>query len=577
MATFAATMMYKSFFLFGLVFFAFAKAYPQQPSDTTVTEKITVQAGFQDIREAEYPGAIIYTRSSAAQVYVQHKGIEMYCDQALLYRDDNFIKAYGDVRTNQGDSLQMDSDYVEYDGETQLAFAAGNVDMRNPDSRLSTDSLFFDRIKQQAYYRTGGTVRDTASTLTSREGRFFIEEDRYQFLDSVVVLNPEYRIDTDHLNYYTKSGKSYLYGPSVITGSDSKIYCERGFYDTRADNGYFVKNARVDYENRTIEGDSIYFDRPTDYASAVNNITVTDTVNRSVIKGHFAEVYRARDSVFITQRALAISAQEVDSVYTHADTLMVTGPADARIIRGFYNARILRGPMSGRCDSIHSNEKTGLTKLLGDPVMWNGLSQVTGDTIHLFSNRRTEQLDSLRVFENAFIIDKDSLRDNFDQIKGKELRGYFKNNNLFKVSLEKNVETLTYIRDEKDELTGIDKGRSGSMEVYFEDSEVAVVKPINDVYNLTYPPEELPENARKLRGFNYRGEQRILTIEDLFRDDPPLDLIKIQGLPLPAENESFFDEGQETSDQSVLKPEDLHMRNAHKNNNSNAQTPKTSQ
>jgi hypothetical protein len=31
-----------------------------------------------------------------------------------------------------------------------------------------------------------------------------------------------------------------------------------------------------------------------------------------------------------------------------------------------------------------------------------------------------------------------------------------------------------------------------------------------------YPEEELPENARKLRGFIWRGEERIKTKEDIF-------------------------------------------------------------
>nr|WP_238566794.1 OstA-like protein [Nonlabens ulvanivorans] len=77
---------------------------------------------------------------------------------------------------NQGDSVLMNSKYAEYNGNTQLAFAAGKVNMRSPETTLSTDTLYFDRNKQQAYYRSGGTVKDTASTLTSRVGRFFMQE-----------------------------------------------------------------------------------------------------------------------------------------------------------------------------------------------------------------------------------------------------------------------------------------------------------------------------------------------------------------------------------------------------------------
>ncbi|MEZ4974976.1 MAG: hypothetical protein R2802_00285 [Flavobacteriaceae bacterium] len=80
---------------------------------------------------------------------------------------------------------------------------------------------------------------------------------------------------------------------------------------------YFIKNSRIDYDNRIVEGDSLFFDRNKSFASANNNIKVTDTLNHNVIKGHYAEVLRDKDSVFITKRALAITVQENDSIYIH--------------------------------------------------------------------------------------------------------------------------------------------------------------------------------------------------------------------------------------------------------------------
>src|SRR5690606_18905609 len=121
-----------------------------------------------------YPGALILSKVNE-QVHFTHEGIEVWCDQAVHYADENFFKAYGNVRMVQGDTVTMSSEYAEYNGTTQFAFAAGKVQMRQPQSSLETDTLFFDRIKQQAYYRSGGTIRDTASVLTSRVGRYYME------------------------------------------------------------------------------------------------------------------------------------------------------------------------------------------------------------------------------------------------------------------------------------------------------------------------------------------------------------------------------------------------------------------
>ncbi|MEZ4971492.1 MAG: LptA/OstA family protein [Flavobacteriaceae bacterium] len=115
-----------------------------------------------------------------------------------------------------------------------------------------------------------------------------------------------------------------------------------------------------------------------------------------MIRAHYAEVYKAKDSVFATKRAVSINLVEQDSLYMHGDTLMITGKPEQRILRAFRNAKFYKTDLSGKCDSIHFDQKTGITELITNPVIWNGENQMTGDSIHLLSNMETEKLDSLR-------------------------------------------------------------------------------------------------------------------------------------------------------------------------------------
>ena len=548
---------FRFFAFFILLLSCGMRAYAQQP------KKIQYESERSIMNEQKYPGAFILSKVNN-QVHFTHEGIQVWADQAILYREDNFFKAYGNVRMEQGDTISMTSQYAEYNGTTQFAFASGNVHMRNPKTSLETDTLFFDRLKQQAYYRSGGTIRDSSSVLKSRIGRYFLEDDKYSFASKVVITNPDYILTSNQLDFYSGTGNAFFYGPTTIKSDNSTIYAERGYYDTRGDTGYFVQNSRIDYKNRILEGDSLYFNRNTNFASATNNIKVTDTINKSIIRGHYAEVFRDRDSVFITKKAVAVALQEKDSIYIHSDTLMVTGKPDHRVIRGFYDVRLFKSNMSGKSDSIHVDEKNGLTQMLGRPVIWSENNQLTGDTIHLLNNVKTEELDSLLVYENAFMIQKDSLG-GYNQLKGKEMYGKFKENELQQVDLVKNTETIYYMRNSKGELIGIDKTLSSSMQIFFEDRQIV------DVYYLTqpegklYPEEELPENMRVLKGFNWRGDERLNSVEDLFAGEPPYELVKIKGIPLPEEEGQFFDERDEEEDpllneNSRLRPEDLRER-----------------
>jgi glutathionyl-hydroquinone reductase len=106
------------------------------------------------------------------------------------------------------------------------------------------------------------------------------------------------------------------------------------------------------------------FNKNRKFASATNNIVVTDTINNGVIRAHYAEVFKAKDSVFATKKAVSISLVEKDSLYMHGDTIMLTGKPDARILRAFRGAKFYKTDLSGKCDSIHFDQSTGLTQLI---------------------------------------------------------------------------------------------------------------------------------------------------------------------------------------------------------------------
>lgn len=515
-------------------------------------------SGRINIDEAKYPGAKVLTRDDSQQVHIIHENINLWCDRAIQYGNENFIEAYGNVKMVQADTITMTSKYVEYSGLTQLAFASGDVVLRDPSSTITTDTLYFDRLKQEAFYRNGGTVvKDTSGTITSKLGRYYMSLKKYKFVQDVVLVNKDATINSNYFDFYSDTGHAYLFGPSTIVTEESTTYCEKGFYDTKAKIGYAMKNAKIDYDNREIKGDSLYFDNNISFASATNNIKVTDTINNSVVKGHYAELFKAKDSLFITKRAYAITVQERDSIYIHGDTLMVTGKPEKRITRVFRNVKLYKSDMSGKADSIHMNQETGLTQLINisngeqrdafsvklKPILWNIENQMTGDTIHLISNTKTEKLDSLIVFNNAFIISKDSLGTGYNQINGMRLVGLFDDNNeLYNIDITKNAQSIYYLRNDEDELEGIDKSKSGAINIKISNKEIEEVTKINQVDGDLYPESKYPENEKILKGFDWRDEERPRSVEDLFKDDPPLVLPIIKGLDDYIPQEDFFDE-----------------------------------
>ena len=489
-----------------------------------------IEAGSFDRNENTLPGANILKKDNEIRVHLFHDGMDVWSDYALFYKKNNSFKASGNVVVKQGDSIELYSEILDYEGNERKIIARENVVFNNKSSSLKTQILYHDRDLKEIYFENGGTIKDSSNTIKSSRGKYFLNNSKYSFKDRVNVYNDDYNINSEILDYFSDTEKAFFYGPTVINGVDYTIFCEKGFYDTKNKNGYFVKKSKILYDKRKIEGDSLIFDDKKQYASGTNNVIITDTLNKTIIKGDFAQVYKALDSALITKNPYAIKIYKTDSLFIKADSLFAIGPEENRIIKGRYNVNFIKSNMSGKSDKFLMNQKNGLIKLIRNnlskreqqvltsneiakknPVIWNGNSQMTGDEIHILRDIKTNELDSLKILNNAFIIEKDSLGfNNFNQMKGIELYGKFQENELKKLKLNRNTEMIYYLYDEDtNELVGIDKAICSSIEMLIDNNEIEEIIFYTNPEGKVYPEDELEENEKILNGFNWRIKEKI--------------------------------------------------------------------
>ena len=545
----------KIFYILFLVFCVqIVRAQADNQSSGSTIE--ILYADYTERDENTLPGALVLT----GNVQALHDSIYIYCNKAYFFQADNYLKLFGNVRMIQNDTLQMNSKYAEYNGKDQIAYASGSVVMRSPNSQLTSEKVYYDRQNGVAYYDEHANIVNRENTLVSKEGRYIIAEEKYEFRTHVVLTNPETKIITDHLDFYEAPGHAYLLGPSTIESEDSFIYTENGFHDTRLDQSKLLENSYILTDNKRIDGEDIYYDKNINYTRAINHVKVTDTINNMIATSHFAEIYQfpdGRDSVYITQKPLIKMLAEEDSTYFHAKEIFLTGRENERVMWGYTDARMFRDPdMSAKADSIHFQQKLGLTKLLGKPVAFKGESQITGEIMHLINDTITEKMDSIKVLKDAFLIQKDTLGTGFNQAKGINLYGKFIDDELKEVDLIQNAEMIYYIYDEDDLLTGIDKGIASQIRLELEDNQITTATRMVSPKGETYPPDEFPENARLFPGFNWRGDERIMRPEDIFPESENLQEDKLlEELNQQLEEQSEIKLQQETIDYQLNKKE----------------------
>lgn len=460
-------------------------------------------------------------------VIFKHKGAIMNCDSAYLYNATNSLDAFGHVRVNQGDTLTMTSKKLNYDGDTQLIKVRDNVVLKDAEMTLTTNTLDYDRKTGQAIFYDRGTIISTENDnrLVSCEGIYDSNSEFFFFRDSVVLNNPQYRVETDTLQYGNSSEIAYFYGPTFIYSDENTIYCENGWYDTFNDVSQFNKNAYIDNGKQLLKGDSLWYSRNEQIGKAYINVSVVDTADQFEIRGDYGEYDDVKGKNYVTGNAEMLQYDLTDTLFLHGDTLMaVRDSLIGNRVYAYPSVKFYRKDMQGAADSLIYASDDSLIYMFQEPVLWSEDLQITGDTILI--RTYAGMVEKLFVYEHAFMVNKvDSTK--YNQIKGKRLTGFFEENDLRRILIKGNGQSLYYAAEEQkvDSISntpaplkyiGVNKAICSKIEIYMLDRAIDRILFLTKPEGSFYPVEQLPDDAKKFEGFIWDDARRPASREDIF-------------------------------------------------------------
>lgn len=456
-------------------------------------------------------------RKLIGDVRIKHEDVTMNCDSAYYYSSTGSVDAFSRVKVVQGDTLTLTGDYAHYDGETRIARVRNHVKLVNKDVTLVTDTLDYFRNYAYATYRGGGVLTQADQKLTSEKGHFELEEEIFFFSRDVIITNPDYRILTDSLKYDSQTEISYFYGPTEIINPERYIYCENGWYDSRQDISLVNDNAYLKEEGRTLSGDTLYYEREGGYGRARSNVVMFDSLQNLTLTGNFGIYHSEEEMAMMTDSALMIQVDGTDTLWVHADTLRSFQDPEmeeqSRILKAFYKVKIYRHDMQVMCDSLSYVEADSAFEFYGEPVLWSGENQLTSTWMKvLMVDQKLHRMDLHQV---AMVISqKDSSR--FDQMRGKEMVGYFRDNKLSRIHVQGNGQTI-YYADEQGEIVGANKTECTNLMIYMNDNAISRVNYMTKPKGIYYPLEKFPAGESKLPDFRWAASWRPLSPMDIFR------------------------------------------------------------
>ncbi len=448
-------------------------------------------------------------------VRLKHQEVILSCDSALVYDDSNVVEAYSNVELNQGDTLFLYGDYIRYDGDRRTAFVEGNVRLRDPHSQLTTDRLNVDLNTNVGYYLTGGVIEDDSSRIESRKGYYYSNSKNYYFQGQVHIRTPDHEIFSDSMIFNTETRLTTFAGPTRILGDSMEVYCEGGWYDRQREVFLFARQAEIITSERTVRGDTIFYERAAGFGRVTGHAVIVDTTRRVILTGRMALYYEQPERTLMTGGTLFRQYDEQgDTLYLHADTLRsFLDTAGNRVMSAYYGVRFYRKDLQGVCDSLAYSFADSVIRLFTGPVIWSGENQLFASEMSLFS--REGVMDRFEMYGNAMIIARyDSLR--FNQIKGKKMFGHFRANELYRIDVNGNGESIYYAED-NGRLIGVNHSESSNIVIYVKDRRIRRIKMLKSPNGTLDPPPPPGQEGQRLKGFRW--------LEEL-RPSSPLDVIR---------------------------------------------------
>jgi lipopolysaccharide export system protein LptA len=501
-------------------------------------------------------------------VQFEHQGSILNADLVIFYQDQNFVKAIGNVKLQNPDGSVITAEEMEYDGNTQKGIARKNVVLTDPKQTIRTDIMYYDRLSNQAYFNTGGTITDGQSTMYTKSATYFLDTKLIDFVGNVKIDNPDYIVEGVNIKQNQNTKVAEFFGPTTITRRDNpknRVYTERGTYNMNSKEAYLKKNSKIFYNDKILTGDDMYYNQLTGFGKATGNVTLDDPNERRWIKGGYGEIFEKKDSAMMTKNPYAVKALEKDSMYFAAEKIISfqkPDSADIRkkksFLRAFRKARMYKSNAQGRADSIAFNETDGVMHMYREPILWSDGKQVTGDKVEAYFDTQKESIDSLKVIGNAFAISKvDSLsmKDEFNQVKGRLMTVYYgEDNNIKEAKVIGNAQAITYSDDvnaetKEKERIGISLTSCGIIDALFEEKALYVVECNIGATSDTYPMSKIEPARRKFPDFNWNTKDRIMKWQDILVDTPNYPEIKYES------DDSLYNQAQEVIEKEKAKEE----------------------
>lgn len=458
----------------------------------------------------------------------------MFCDSAHFYEASSSLNAFGNVRMEQGDTLFVYADELDYNGADELATFYGDdinpVRLINKDVELETYTFYYDIASNIGYYDNEGKITDAENQLTSGYGQYSPDTKDAEFREHVVLNDIEekdFRMTTETLLYNTGTHIARIVSPTTIVTDSATVYSSNGIYNT--DMGFselFDRSLIVTEGGSTLTGDTIYYDQKAGFGEAFGNMVLTDSVRQTMLEGNYGCYFEKQDSAFATNRARILEYSKGDTLYMHGDTIRsyVLHDDSTHVMTAYPRVRFWRVDIQGLCDSLSFMERDSTLYMHRHPIVWNEARQIFGNVIYVHFNDST--VDWAKLPEFGFTAEHVG-EEFYNQLSGKEMLATFVDGNMRRLDVSGNVEVVLLPEESDSTINKIVNSESSFLTADFSAGPMQVerIKMWPDVTGTATPLYLAKKSIFYLSNFQWYEALRPKDKDDIFNIPPEMEAL----------------------------------------------------
>ncbi len=480
--------------------------------------------------------------SLAVGAHVKQEKTHFYADSMVINEVDNSLEAFGNVHINDADSVHT---YAQYLGREKKAFLKKKVRLTDGKGELTSDELEYDVTSKIGTYLKGGKLVNKKTVLTSTEGYYYGDTKDVLFKRKVVLIDPEYKVVTDTLQYNTATEIATFISPTIIYSDSGRrtIKTKQGYFDMKNKRGILNKRSVVEDSTGTLAAEDMAVDDSTKLDEFRGNVVYRskDTAKGYDLIANNVKTNRKKDILLATEKPILLIKQGKDSIFVSADTLYTARVTDLlktrkvpvvrdsiadslspkplmdtaakkdsstnKYFEAYFNVKIYSDSLQAVCDSMFYSLQDSVFRLFRNPVIWAKQNQITGDTIYLYTkNKKPERL---YVFENAMSLGKVDSTIYFNQAKANTINALFDDGKISSIHMKGSAETVYYMQNDKNQFKGVNKGTAGVVDILFDkNNKFKRISWINSHDGTNYPMRQVNHEDLKLRGFKWHEDIR---------------------------------------------------------------------